>query len=42
MDLDLSSFTSVIAIVLPYLSYLVHIFSSMFDTLEAFFNLDEE
>lgn len=38
MDLDLSTISSKLAIVFPYLSYLVNFFTKMFDTLEQFFN----
>ena len=36
MDLDLSAISSKLAIVLPYLSYIVNLFTKMFDTVKAF------
>ena len=36
--IDMSGISSKLALVLPYLSYLVKLFSEMFDTLQAFFN----
>ncbi len=38
MDLDLSVITSKLAIVLPYLSYLVNFLSHMFETVQAYLN----
>lgn len=37
MDLDLSTITDKLALVLPYLSYIVNIVTKMFDTMKAFF-----
>ena len=38
MDFDLSAITSKLAVVLPYFSYIINMFSGLFDTLVAFFN----
>ena len=38
MDFDLSAVYSKLAIVFPYLSYLVSIFTKMFETMEQYFN----
>ena len=38
MDIDLSVITSKLAVVLPYLSYIVNFFTHLFETVEGYFN----
>ena len=38
MDFDLNGIMSKLAVVLPYLSYIVNIFTQMFDTMKEVFN----
>lgn len=38
MDLDINGIISKLAIVLPYLSYIVNFFSHMFDTMKEVFD----
>ena len=39
-NLDLSTVSDKLQIVLPYLSYIINIFTKMMDTMSAFFGLN--
>ena len=38
MDFDLSAITSKLAVVMPYLSYIINLFTQMFNTMQGFLN----
>ena len=40
MDLDLSTVTDKLQVVLPYLSYIINIFTKMMETMSTFFGLN--